>query len=336
MIAEVLRGARLGPYTKDRFAVRSNELLTVCALALFNGSGCAIATTGLSSVGTDEGNPTAPESQTTFEILSPGSEPRQPVRYTLHIGRRELGNVVSRETQHTSMVGQQLVDLTPPPICVHYSIAATEALPNDHFLTHYEVSSLEVMPDADADPGVVALARATMPQRAGTIREQEVTTQGVTIESTRRWSKAMDPADADELEQLEQVANSASSAFPPDPLGDGARWRATRTTSKRGVTSVATVVSTLLQRLGDRIIVEQTFEIHGTNDDVGLPLAPPQKIRIRSLTMTGKMTKTEDLQSLVPISKVVDEEWVATFDMAGMPRPLNATRRVHVVTIREP
>jgi hypothetical protein len=305
------------------------------ALACAVAQGCSGAAPALPSSG-DSANAPVQSPLASFEIFSLGGEPRRPMRYAVRVDMSEFGTdeltarVIPRVGDH------ELPEAIAPPVHQRFARVATRVTPDDHVMVRSQVLSLDVLPHDDADPRIVASHQELLPRRVGTSQESEVTRQGEVVLAIRRAAATMDSEDSEELDQRWRAERAAAFAFPADPIGEGARWRATRTISDRGITSVGTIVAPLAHVAGDRFTTELTFEVHATADH--LDQAPPagQQFRLRTSTKTGTVTSTEDLTSLVPVSQVTDAVTITTFDLAGVAGPLTVTLTSHHVVKRQP
>jgi hypothetical protein len=310
-------------------------LLYFVATSSCSGTGCSRTRTAelAPPVGAPDG--AGFESNVTFEILSPGAEPRRPLRHVWHVGMHELARLESKTTQQTTKAGVRGPVTPQPGVILHTVLSTAAQLPNEHYLQHDEVTGLDLVKEPGIDPSMMAAQDAVMSRRVGTVVDEEVTPEGRTVRSIRRFPVDMDPEDVDELDQLARAERGGSVPFPPDPLGDGAQLRATKTTHERGITSEGAFGVTVVHREGDVVTLEWTFELHATVDPAENPPNPGRKLGLRSMTANGHGSRTQDLASLVPIREEVDSVMETTFDVAGQPEPVSATRTRHATRRRE-
>ena len=286
----------------------------------------AVAAQTARTMGIDNSPPMM--TSTTFEILSPGAEPRQRLQFTAHVGRCD--RAVTDTDEQWSVDGRPAMAL--PRGHVHQTMVAVRLLPDGNIVQRNTATSVGAVASAETDPGLLERVRWNVAQRSGSQLESEITPSGQSLRITFYPSATVEAATTDEMEQKRRARRGSGAAFPPTPLGLGARWRATRTTTEAGITSVGTFEYTLVGRDGDRVTLEKTLETHATTDFADAPLPPDQRFKLRALDSTGTGTVTLDLQRLLPVSEVVDTEETVSFVLGGVEHGLG--EGPHVVSVK--
>jgi hypothetical protein len=327
-VALVATHGRLRPLVAPSFAALGAVVL---ALPFLDGGVIALA---------DRAEPFPPMmTQTTFEIRSAGAEPRQPLRYALHVGRCEHGVSDADETRSTRLdLALENPHLKLPRSHVDSTIIPLRVLSNGNVLTRYTASTLRVLSGADVSEDVKARAKENLEQRNGTEIESEMTARGETVGSRLLAAQGMDREDVQEVQQLRIARRGMGAPFPDVPLGEGACWTAVRTTTEEGITSVGTYEYTLTHLDGPRVTLEKTFHIKASSDTPGVMLAPEERFKLRALEVTGKATETIDLEGLNPISEVTDTEESLSadgrpdsFGVSGAPHEISSKMTRHIV-----
>ena len=202
--------------------------ICVFLFSLTGTTACSGGAPGLPSTGADEGTPTAKAPGVTFEILSPGAMPRQPLRHVFRVGEVENGTQENTGMQRTSVGDRAMPDVKLPLARVRFIETISHLTPDGNAAVKYEVQSVDVLPAEGAAPRIVAQQRAVMSKRAGTTVQSELTPQGEPVDYVRRFASTMDAEDVEELEQFVRVDRAACSRFPP------MRWATARSGGSPG------------------------------------------------------------------------------------------------------
>ena len=97
----------------------------VVLLSLAGAPACSGGVPGLPSSGTDEATSSAKAPGVTFEILSLGAMPRQPLRHVFRVGEVESGTLENTGMQKTSMGDRVMPDVKLPLARVHFTRTRT-------------------------------------------------------------------------------------------------------------------------------------------------------------------------------------------------------------------
>jgi hypothetical protein len=172
---------------------------------------------------------------TTAEVLDEGREPRAPVTFAFIPGRRE-GRVLEIETR------MEMGELTRvnERVELRFEVRYTAADAVELTLRRAETTAADV-------PGIATTAGAIFRQRfgkEGTADPPEIVFPPGANGTAKQYVEGA----------VTQVAASFLPAFPPGPLGEGARWR-----WGKGEGPTYRLVS----RGDGKVVVEETLEIHG-------------------------------------------------------------------------
>jgi hypothetical protein len=275
----------------------------------------------------------AMSASTTFQIESSGAEPRAPLRYAGHVGRCEHGTTNEESSRQTTVDGIPRWWGGREPGGRSTLVAApVRALSNGNLRTRVTVQSIR-LDENEASPE----AQAEVSARSGLVVESEMTPFGENRGTLLEFSPGTSEESREELQELLRARRGFGAAFPPDALGPGAKWRATRTTSEAGITSTTTFEYTLVRREGDVLTIEKTFETQASSDYALTPLPGERHFKLRSFSAKGEAKETCDLRSLTPISEVVDVTEEVDCDVRDVleVHRIEVTQKRHVVTTRD-
>ena len=179
-----------------------------------------------------------------------------------------------------------------PAITMDYTTAAT-TMPGDHFLVVERADDMDLGQDFRLASDLRSRLEANLRARIGTVVVREETPTGETIAQGHRFPDTVDRADVDEQEQRLRAERAGAIPFPNDPLGEGARWQATQTTTYAGITSTASYGATLLHRDRNHVTVRWNVEIHATVDASAAPEAPAWRaFQLHTMDLTGEGTSS--------------------------------------------
>ena len=269
--------------------------------------------------------------QTIFTILSPGIDPR-PIRFSRRDMQREQARITNRIRQQDSVAGESRPERTMPVITMDYTTTST-TMPADHVLIVERSDDVELGTDSEVDSDLRSRVEANMRAKIGSVFVREETPTGETIAQGHRFPVTVDPASVDEQEQRLRAERGGAIPFPPDPLGEGARWQARQTTTYAGITSTAAYGATLVHRDRNHLTVQWTMVMHATVDATVAPEAPPWRtFQLRTMNVTSEGTKIVDLEALAPDEDTVDTTSVVSYALQG--QPVTSTRTTHSVKVR--
>ena len=229
-------------------------------------------------------------------LLSPGDEPRKPLRYVFHAGNKESATMDMRMVLSLTLDGAKK-DMPTAPVAMSVSLVQQSILPSGNLDYKFTLDSIDI--PKDADPGF-AQYRTILRQLEGTAGDMEVTPQG---KAESRGIKAP-PGASDQIaeitEQLVGALRDMMVPLPDEPVGKGAKWQVTGPFPVKPVVAARTTTCTLTKIAGTKGTVDAIEEVNGPAQSITTPGG--QRADLQSMKGSGTRTASFDLTKLAPTS----------------------------------
>jgi hypothetical protein len=252
--------------------------------------------------------PTAPAApnppiQTQVELLDPGVEPRQELRFQPTVNDRETAVMVLKMEMGMSLGGSQLVKVKVPTNVITTNMRIAKVEDNGDIHAQFSYSDVRVLADEGVPPELVGIMRSQMKQLTGLKGDFVVDRQGKPKSANFVLPAGIDPTVKQTLDQFSSSLNQLSFILPAEPIGAGAKWRGTTTLNINGInlTQIATFKLTSIQ---DNVAnLDVAIEQKAAEQQLSLPgLGTTTNITLKSLNSQGQGRVRIRLDKLLPIS----------------------------------
>jgi len=252
----------------------------------------------------DEAAPTATpsESPVTSEaggaggrvtVEEAGSEPRQRLQLRLAAGSTTRAAMVSKADLDMTIEGNRLSTGALPTTraVIEQRIDRVDPDGTAHFTVTIGEWTVEPTPGVEED--VADQTERTLAQLEGLRGTGKVDSSGGNQSLSMDTSTVSDPLMKSTLDSFASQVGNLAAPFPREPVGPGARWRATNTATINGITMNTTSTYTLTTRTGDHYEVDVAQHAEAPAGRVDIPNLPAgTEASIESFTVqsTGKIT----------------------------------------------
>lgn len=267
-----------------------------------------------------------PGTPATVTLLSPGAEPRVPLRYKLKAGDKAQMLMAMAMGTTVSMGGSQMMAMDLPTMKLGVDVAVQNVAANGD--ANYEVVFTSMT--AEAAPGTDPAMAQMMEGAAGSM----VGTKGTAVISDRGIARdakfanpAADPALSQALSQVSTSIESMSMPFPAEAVGVGARWEVRQAINSSGITVYQKTISELVSVTGSEVTLKLTQEQTAPPQSLDNPALGGMKVTIDSYKGTGTGTTTIRFASLVPTVDLTSNA-AMTMSMDGGPGQLGTDIRL--------
>jgi hypothetical protein len=247
---------------------------------------------------TDAGSPATTGAGGRVTVEDAGREPRQRLQLRLAEGSTTRAAMVSKVELDMNIEGNRLsagalpttravieqrIDRVDPDGTAHYTVTIGD----------WSVEATPGVDEAVADQTERALAQLEGLRGTGTI-DPSGSTQSVRMDT----STVQDPIMKSTLDSFSSQVTNLAAPFPSEPVGPGARWRATSSATINGITMNTTSTYTLRSRTGDHYELDVVQEAEAPSGRVEIPNLPAgTETSIESFTVrstgriAGELTK---------------------------------------------
>lgn len=299
-------------------------------------SGVAVVGDGGALALGEGGAPSSPtaagEPARTSKVLSPGSEPRQKLRYDFKLNRTEevvatLRPSVTQEANGQTQSGDQ------PPFALTIAVTPKSKLPDGRFQLALKVTKAKLAPakDGKEPPNAKEIAKAMDPLfkvLVGLEATAVFSDRGTMSDLGFGGKIQANPALQEVLPIVAQAFEILATPLPDDAIGEGGQWEETMHEKQDGVEATVSSTFTLAKKGGNQATVKADTKRAAPPAPVRDPRAPkgstmevagtgaytfvlnldgvPQKVEGESLTtVTLKDASAKPPRELVTKAKMV-------------------------------
>ncbi len=281
-------------------AMRRHRSLTVVlvALVLLAAVGCG---------GSDDSDQAEPTATTQAEspaatgagggsgritVEEAGREPRERLRLHLAAGTVTKAAVVSKVELDMSMAGNRLSSGPLPTTRAVMEQRIDGVDPDGTASFTVTVGDWSVLPTPGVDAAAIRRTGDVLQQLEGLRGTGKVDASGGNQTLSMDTSTVTNPLLKSTLDSLASQVGNLAVPFPSEPVGAGARWRTTSTTTINGITMNTTSTYTLRSRTGDHYeldVVQDAEAPPGPVAMANLPSGTEASIESFSVHSTGKI-----------------------------------------------
>jgi len=170
-----------------------------------------------------------------IQVLDPGSEPRQVLRYHIPEGATEQLDMTQRVETTIILGGQPMGSPTAFPIATRMSFGPASSSADGNLHLPFRIDSMELGRGEGMTEATQAAAAAAVAPLVGTTGAEEMDARGRVTNSTIDVPEGVAPAMAETLENMRKAMVDAGVPFPEQAVGVGARWQVRKHVTRRGL-----------------------------------------------------------------------------------------------------
>jgi hypothetical protein len=241
----------------------------------------------------------APNAAPSVELLEPGAEPRETLRFKLTEGAQFRATMTTEMAIDIEIDGEKMPASTVPPTLIDMTAAVRRVAPNgdvDYTFTmeKFRVGDGTVLPPA---------AQRTFDQLDGVTGQAAMKATGESTKFDLDMPPDLDPQMRSMLDGMSSQLAKTTAPFPTEPIGTGARWRTTASAELNGLRTDLTTTYTLRERTGDRYLTDVSYEQSAPEQDAELPGLPPGvRAHVDNVAISGSGEIEGSLSLVFPVT----------------------------------
>ncbi len=171
---------------------------------------------------------TAPASHSKVELVTPGAQPRQVLRFKPAVNTIETTTITLNTAMELSVSGlpNGPKSTNLPSTLIKMETVVTQIDPNGDVHYKFRYTDADMKGDASIPPGVVNTARTQIKKIVGLSGSLVMDDRGNTKKTTLSIPKGVDAMTRQMLEQSFRSLEQLSAPLPEGAIGVGAQWRA--------------------------------------------------------------------------------------------------------------
>lgn len=242
------------------------------------------------------GDPAPPSESFHLTLVSPGTEPRRPLRYRVPPGTHQRVHMANDLSIEIFVAGRRINKAAPPTTEISFELDAAPRAGG------YRCTAW-ITDTASADwermaPGRGSELRRSLEQLRGHHVSFAVDDRGVPGESSIALPDSLEQNRSEAFQVLRSL-DGAVVPFPAEPVGVGASWTvAVSEPGRSNLAGAVTLTYTLVAVRGDQLDLTMGFAL--PKEPAPLALEPTEVAGYRSATSDGMFKIALDLRRLMP------------------------------------
>lgn len=287
------------------------KALFVGCLVLFVGGTQKLSSTPVSAgtpwrvaqLSQEPANRPAQVQKNTVELLSAGTEPRQPLRFAPLPNTKQTAQMTMKMDMEMSVGGQTQRLPAPPSMQMTMESNVTKVDANGDIHVNFSYVDTDVVADADTPPEIVNAMRESMKTLVGMKSSAIMDNQGNTKQVNVSFPEEVDSNTKQMMEQLINSMQQISLPMPSEPVGIGAKWQFPNSMVVNGMTLNQMAVCELVDLKDNIATIQVSIEQQADSQKMPLPQGLPAgtSVDLKSLTSQGNGKVTIALNQILPI-----------------------------------
>ena len=237
-------------------------------------------------------------SEANVRLIDAGTGAKAPLRYALRTGTTEP--MVMRMTMAMTMnlpgMGEKTMEL--PVMVMRGTNRVLSVDPTGTSSVAFSIDSVDV--EGGGDPVMNAQLKLELSKFTGIKGTYHFTSRGITTKTEMDTSSVNDASIRKTMETMRQSMEQASSPFPVEAVGNGARWEVLQHIESEGMTIRQRVEYKLESRSGQSVSLSVKLTQAADPQDISTPEMGGMTARLESYSATGGGNLEANLAGITP------------------------------------
>lgn len=281
---------------------------SICFLLI--GGGLRLAPSAISSQSSfslaqqaDSSVQTVPTTQPQLELLDPGTEPRQELRFQPMVNAKQTAIIIMDMDLATSIAGNSIPRVNIPATKMTLETVVTKVDDNGDIHYQFSYTDADLVSDESVRPEVREAMREQIQKVTGLNGTAVVDSRGQTKTAEIAIPENLDANTQQMVEQISDSLKQISSPVPSQPVGVGARWRVSSSTNLRDIDLNQIATYELVSLNNDVATLEISIEQEAPPQNMNLAGLPSgTSMTLQSYDAQGQGKLKISLNQLMPIS----------------------------------
>ncbi len=285
---------------------------------------------------------TKPVAAPQVELLNPGAEPRQALRFKPTVQDRQLATMTMnmdmemKDAQDDSSIPRRKL----PGMIVKIETIVTKIEPNGNIHYQARYTDFNVAESSELPPAALEQMRSQLAKMKDLKMLSVVDNRGQTLSVNFEIPDSADQITKSMLSQISKSVEQASVALPEAAIGIGARWRIASDISVFGMNLPQAATYELVNLQDGVATLNVVMEQQSGSQTMNLPGLPAESgVRIKSLNTTGQGEVKMRFDHLLPSSAKIAVESKAEMEISisktDPPTVMNTSTKLNMVMTSE-
>ncbi len=260
-------------------------------------------------------------------VINAGAAPRRALRYQMVKGASETGTMRQKLNMTMEMGGMEM-----PPQSLPTTVMTVRYIVSDVTADGTAAIAVEfVNVDIDAEGADPMIVEAMRPQLTGMTGLKSSYTMSATGQVSNMKFDENAPA---AMQSMQSTTEQVSVAFPAEPVGVGARWKALRPITQSGMTIMQDVEYVLTSLAADSMVLEVVLAQSAKDQVMDAAAMPPgASATLRSMEGKGTSTMVVRFGSVQPAMDMkMDVKMTIDLNMGGEVNTMNQSMTMEIKT----
>ncbi|MGI2906197.1 DUF6263 family protein [Tolypothrix sp. VBCCA 56010] len=252
-------------------------------------------------------NPTSNVTQSgksQVELISPGAEPRQELRFKPTVGNKETANMTMSTDINMLVDGKAAPALKIPTTAITLNTVVSKVEPNGDVNYEFSYSDVDLIGKSTFPPEVLNNMRSQIKKLKGLKGSVIIDNRGYTKKANFVIPQDLDPSLKQIINQMSSSIEQLSSPVPQEAVGIGAKWRTISEVNLGGIKLKQIAINELVEIKDGIASLNISIEQQAPKaTNLNLPQTPKGiNITLRSYNGNGQGQALINLNKLMPIS----------------------------------
>lgn len=246
---------------------------------------------------------TAPIARSQVELISPGAEPRQELRFKPAVNAKQAMTIKTNMDMKSSISGKSMPTYKIPQSVMKVESVVTQVEPNGDIHYKFSYTDADVVSDPAVPPELFKAMQSSVKQMVG-MNGSFMTDNRGQIKSGK-FNLPEGTTNPITKQLFDQVSNSFdqfSSPLPQEAVGKGAKWRTSSRLSLSGINLTQNVIYELVDLKDNVATLNVSLEQQANSQQLNLPGMPSgANLALKSLSSKGQGQVLMRLDSMMPV-----------------------------------
>ncbi len=251
---------------------------------------------------TNNSTQTAPAVQTNVELLNPGAEPRQEMRFTPAVNSKQTLTITTNMDMSASLAGQPMPKFKIPASVMKMEAVVTQVDPNGDIHSQFAYTDADVVADPAVPPELLNAMQSAIKQIVGLKGSFVTDNRGQIKSGNFDLPEGGDPVTQQLFEQMSNSLDQFSSPVPAEAVGKGARWRVSSSLNLGGINVSQNITYELVDLQENVATLNVIMEQQADSQELNLPGMPAgASLTLKSLNSEGEGQIVMRLDGAMPM-----------------------------------
>ncbi len=268
-----------------------------------------------------------------LELLTPGVEPRREVRLRPAPNSKQTLTMTMGTSMEMMMGEMAIPKMALPKVVIKIDLLVGAVDPSGDIHYRFSYRDIQAIAENDTPPELLATMQKGLKSMVGYKGDMVVSSLGQVKSKKMILPKNIEPSLKQTLEQLTKSMEQVSVPFPAEMLGVGAKWRVANSTNRANI-QINQLSTCEIMKMDDRsITIETKINQSAPAQNIQLPsMDKKTKIRLKSLTSTGKGTYVLRFDSLVPVKGqlLMNTDSIMSLESSSKEQPSDISTKMEI------